>query len=119
MTSHRPPWPHLPLPTGLTCIRSGSECLKSPDPHRLRHLSAVPQHLMRAAHALLLLEEDPRIVTSESVTIERSTGPTRSIVRHKFNTTRYAAAAALGLLSLVPERWPAVVARRPIHRGNR
>ena len=53
---------------------------------------------MRAAHALLLLEEDPRIVTLESVTIERSIGPTRSIVRHKFNTAQYAAAAALGLV---------------------
>ena len=39
-----------------------------------------------------------RIVTSESVTIKRSTGPPRGIVRHKFNTAQYAAAAALGLV---------------------
>ena len=39
-----------------------------------------------------------RIVISELVTIERSTGPTRGIVRHKFNTAQYAAAAALGLV---------------------
>ena len=53
---------------------------------------------MQAAHALLLLEEDPRIVTSESVTVERLTSPKRSIVRHKFNIAQYAAAAALGLV---------------------
>ena len=53
---------------------------------------------MRAAHALILLKEGPRVVTSESVTIKRSTGTTRSVVRRKFNITRYAAAAALGLI---------------------